>query len=93
MGQRAVRLDQLDYVITFGKVYDRAGATWFVLRRKDIPPDDLVYDWIAKMVGVVVCTEDGSVSTVYHREDPSHHVRQKVKYDRRRSRHDEPDAA
>ena len=86
MQQRCIREARLDYVLTYGKVYDRAGATWYVLRRKDIPREDRSNDQILKMVGVVVCMESGVVTTVYHNERPGHHIRQKPKHDAR-SRH------
>ena len=77
-------MDALVYAISFGKKYNRAGATWFTLRLKDVPREDRSSDRILKMVGVVVCMECGVVSTVYHNERPSHHVRQKSKRNLRR---------
>ena len=82
MGQRCIRSERLGYVLAWGKVYDRAGATWYVLRRKDIPLEDRTNDQILKMVGVVVCVEADEVTTVYHRARPGLHIRKKPKHDR-----------
>jgi hypothetical protein len=93
MDQRCIRQDRLSYVVVHGKVYDRAGATWYVLRSKDIPLEDRSNDEILKMVGIVVCVEFGVVSTVYHNDRPGHYVRQKQKYDRRSRPHDADEIA
>jgi hypothetical protein len=86
MEQRCIREHRLSYVVEHGKVYNRSGATWHVLRLKDVPPEDRSNEKILKTVGVVVCVEFGVVSTVYFNERPSHHVRRKPKYDRRAER-------
>lgn len=92
MSQRCIREDRLAYVVDHGKVYNRAGATWYVLRSKDIPREDRSNDHVRKMDGIVVCVEFGVVTTVYHNDRPGHYVRQKHKYDRR-TRPDDADAS
>jgi hypothetical protein len=79
MGQRGIRADQIDYVMRFGKVYDRAGATWYVLRRKDVPTDDLAIAHVQKSIGIIVCVVDSRIATAYHRDRPSHYIRCKAK--------------
>ena len=79
MCQRNISQVQLDYVLDWGKIYDRAGAMWYVLRGKDIPPEHRCDREITKMNGIVVCLEADTVSTVYRHDRPSHHVRQKSK--------------
>lgn len=80
MKQRSVSDDELAYVVEYGKVYDRAGARWYVMRRKDIPEVDRSNRRIDRTDGVVVCVEDDVVSTVYRNERPSIHIRKKTKY-------------
>ncbi len=79
MCQRNIRCWQIDYAQSFGKRYNRAGAEWLVIRRKDIPPQDRRECWAEKTVGLVVCIEHGVVSTAYYRDDPSHYIRCKPK--------------
>jgi len=81
MDQRCIRDDRLAYVVAYGKVYNRAGATWYVLRRKDIPVADRVDDSIRKLDGIVVCPHGDRVATVYHNDRPSIHIRKKSKRD------------
>jgi hypothetical protein len=83
MAQRSVSKAQIDYVLGHGKEYNRAGATWFVLRWKDLPKADRAVGLYEKAVGLVVCMADDSVLTVYKRERPSIHVRKKEKRDQR----------
>ena len=79
MDQRGIRDWQLSVALTYGKKYNRAGAEWRVVRRKDLPKDVLRERWADKSVGLVMCIEKGVVSTVYYRDDPSHHIRSKSK--------------
>lgn len=81
MDQRCIREPRLAYVVAHGKVYNRAGATWYVLRRKDIPAADRSIDSIRKIDGIVVCVEEDTVTTVYHNKRPSTHIRKKCKHD------------
>lgn len=79
MSQRGVRHWQLPYALDLGKQYNRAGAEWRVVRRKDIPPKDRGTCWAEKTVGLVVCIERGVISTVYYTDNPSHYIRCKPK--------------
>lgn len=81
MDQRCIREDRLAYVVEHGKVYNRAGATWYVMRLKDIPAADRANDSIRKIDGIVVCVQDDMVMTVYHNDRPSTHIRKKSKHD------------
>lgn len=93
MGQRCIREDRLAYVIEHGKVYNRAGATWYVMRLKDIPEAERSIDSIRKLDGIVVCVQDDEVKTVYHNDRPSTHIRKKSKHDIRRTNRGEPETA
>lgn len=85
MNQRAVSSDQIAYTMLNGKVYDRAGARWYVLRWKDVPETDRKIRLQDKAVGLVVCVVDDEVATVYKRERPSLYIRKKPKFSRQRS--------
>ncbi len=89
MAQRSVQATQIDYVLLYGKVYDRNGAHWLVLRRKDVPVEDQGNPLIDKVIGLVICMEVGEVSTVYKRDRPSLYIRKKPKHDRRGNRREE----
>lgn len=93
MDQRCIRADRLAYVVEHGKVYNRAGATWYVLRRKDIPVADRGNDSIRKLDGIVVCVHDDRVATVYHNDRPSIHIRKKSKRDLHTHHHGAPEMA
>ena len=93
MGQRCIRENRLAYVVKHGKVYNRAGATWYVMRRKDIPEADRANDSIRKIDGIVVCVQGDMVMTVYHNDRPSTHIRKKSKHDNHTHRWGEPDMA
>ena len=79
MRQRCIRDWQVDYALRYGKRYNRAGAEWRVIRRKDLRPADRETMWAEKLDGLVVCIEHGMVSTVYFTDRPSLHVRRKSK--------------
>jgi hypothetical protein len=80
MSQRSVSERQLAYILEYGKEYNRAGATWYVLREKDVPPADRADEVVEKAIGAVVWVTEGQVVTVYKRERPSLYVRKKPKY-------------
>lgn len=79
MDQRGVRSAQLSIALEYGKVYNRAGAEWRIVRRKDLPKDILRENSVEKSVGLVVCIEGGEIATVYFRDDPGHYIRCKSK--------------
>ena len=93
MAQRCIRDDRLAYVVENGKVYNRAGATWYAMRLKDIPEADRANDSIRKTDGIVICVQGDEVVTVYHNDRPSTHIRKKSKHDNRNLCRDEPDTA
>lgn len=78
--QRALSPEQIAYVLMYGTLIFRAGALFYVLRRRDIEPDDLRSDDIAKLIGTVVLESEGVITTVYRNAQPLRHVRKKQKY-------------
>jgi hypothetical protein len=85
MDQRAVRKALIAYAMLHGKIYDRAGARWYVVRWKDMPAADRKDSSLARAAGLVVCEIDGVVETVYKRERPGIYIRKKPKNDCRRN--------
>lgn len=79
MRKRHISLWQVQYARLHGKRYNRAGAEWWVIRRKDIPIMDRNPENLSKLDGLVVCLENGVVATVYRRRRPSLYVRSKPK--------------
>jgi len=79
MSQRSIHPWQIVYALDLGKQYNRAGAEWRLVRRKDIPPEERGTRQAEKTVGLVVCIERGVIETVYYRDKPSHYIRCKPK--------------
>ena len=65
---------------------ERAGATFYVLRQRDILEDDRRHDHIARLAGTVIVAQDEVVITVYRNSAPIHHVLRKRKYVQQRDR-------
>lgn len=78
--QRALSPEQITYVLMYGTPIFRAGALFYVLRRRDIEPDGLRSDDIAKLIGTVVLESEGVITTVYRSTQALRHVRKKQKY-------------
>lgn len=79
MRKRHISHWQIMYARQHGKRYNRAGAEWWVLRKKDIPLRDRGNECVMKSNGLVVCIENGEVTTVYFRSRPSKYIRCKHK--------------
>ena len=82
--QRNLRLDQLSYVLAYGVLVCRTGATFHILRHCDIDPNDLRRDDIARLEGSVVLIEDDTVITMYRNRRSYHQIHKKQKYVRSR---------
>ncbi|HEU0027582.1 MAG TPA: DUF4258 domain-containing protein [Ktedonobacterales bacterium] len=83
--QRAARrnltLDAVRYVITYGREFHRTGVTFFVLRRRDIPREDLRLPWVARLEGVAaLVASDGAVITLYRNPAAARAIVRKLKY-------------
>ena len=55
----------------------RSGAVWYVLCRRDIPPEDRQRKDVARLVGFVVCVEHGVVSTLFRNPEPLRYIDRK----------------
>jgi hypothetical protein len=81
--QRNLALDAVRYVITFGREVHRTGVTFFVLRRRDIPREDLRLPWVARLEGAVaLIARDGAVITLYRNPAAARAILRKMKYGR-----------
>ncbi len=83
--QRSLSEDELEYVLTWGQVFHRAGVVICYLREKDIPPQHQRMECWHKIVGTaVVLARDGSmVITVWrNRKMGLKNIRRKIEYDR-----------
>ncbi len=80
MAQRNYSGEDIRYIIEHGTVIYWAGAKWFILRRRDVPRRDRRQSPVMRLVGTIVCLEQGVMSTVFRHEDPLHYVLRKQKY-------------
>ena len=79
--QRNLALDAVRYVITYGREFHRTGVTFFVLRRRDIPREDLRLPWVARLEGAVaLVARDGAVITLYRNPAAARAILRKMKY-------------
>jgi hypothetical protein len=61
--RRGLTIEEIEYVLMFGKRYHRAGAVFYFLREKDLPEGDQRRDFCNRLVGTAVVL-DKSKSTV-----------------------------
>ena len=60
--QRRLSLETMNYIITYGQCFYKAGAKFYYLRLIDLPEWDLANDKWRKLVGsAVVLTKDGRI--------------------------------
>ena len=79
--QRNLALDAVRYVMTYGREYHRTGVTFFVLRRRDIPREDLRLSGVARLEGAVaLVASDGGVITLYRNPAAARAILRKMKY-------------
>ncbi len=88
MAQRNVSLSDLEYVLEHGERIYRTGITIYVLRKRDILPNDRKNSTITRLHGTAVLTgftRDGrlEVITIYRNQSARKDIRSKLKYDRR----------
>jgi hypothetical protein len=69
--QRNLSLEDVEYVMEFGRPLRSYGARLFVLRGIDIPADHRRYDSVTRLEGTVVVASEDVVITVYrcHRRE------------------------
>lgn len=79
--QRNLATDAVRYIMTFGRDYRRTGVTFYVLRRRDIPREDLRLPWVARLEGAVaLVSSDGEVITLYRGQAAMRAIPRKMKY-------------
>jgi len=82
--QRSLSEDELEYVLTWGQVFHRAGAIICFLREKDIPPQDWHVERWHRIAGtaVVLARDSYTAITVWrNRKLGLKNIRRKAKYD------------
>src|SRR5688572_14378640 len=89
MAQRNISFSDLDYVLEYGERVHKTGVTIYVLRKRDIPQNDLKRAEVTRLEGTVVLTgfsQEGNLEiiTVYRNKSASRTLRGKTKYDNRR---------
>lgn len=83
MAQRNLSLDDVLFVLEYGKCYHRAGAMFFYLRGKDIPKKQRKDNRIAQLEGatVILSRDAPAILTVYRNRDRGlRHIKRKCKY-------------
>ena len=79
--QRNLAQDAVRYVMTYGRECHRTGVTFVVLRRRDIPREDLRLPWVARLEGsVALVASDGAVITLYRNLSAARAILRKMKY-------------
>ncbi|NJC98770.1 MAG: hypothetical protein C3F07_05820 [Anaerolineales bacterium] len=89
MAQRNLSIDNLEYVLAYGERIHTTGITVYVLRKRDIPPEDRTRSEITRLEGTGVLTgfaQDGAleVITTYRNKNTAKTFRVKPIYDRRK---------
>lgn len=75
MERRRIDLRQVELALCWGLELHRAGAVFFVLRRRDIPHELRTDPAIRRAEGTTVVLEDGRISTVYRNTNIKHLLR------------------
>jgi hypothetical protein len=79
--QRNLSAASVRYILAFGCEYQRTGVTFFILRRCDIPREDLRDPKYARLIGaIVLVSEDGAIITVYRNPEAARAIARKMKY-------------
>ena len=77
MIERRISQAEAYYVLDYGSIRQKAGAVWYVLCDDDIPPEDHIRNDVARLVNLVVCVEDGVVSTLFWNSEPLRYIDRK----------------
>lgn len=81
LAERHLTGEHVDYVLRYGCRVRRTGVTFYVLRRCDIPRDDLRLDCFARLEGAIaLVARDGTVITMYVNKDALIDIRKKMKH-------------
>lgn len=81
LAQRAIPDTQLAYVLEHGVPVQRTGVTFYILRDRDIPPQDRRQDAIARLAGTAILVgPNGRVITAYRNPRALRTIQKKPKY-------------
>lgn len=81
LAQRAIPHARLAYVLEHGLPVQRTGVTFYVLRDRDIPPEDRHEDAISRLAGTAVLIgANGRIITAYRHPNVLRTIQRKVKY-------------
>lgn len=72
MTRRRIRQRDIDLALQLGHEHHAAGATFFVLRKRDIPRDLQHDSDVRRAEGTTVVLEHGRISTVYRNRSIRH---------------------
>lgn len=78
MLQRRISKVEAYYIIDHGLICQKSGAVWYVLRNCDVPPEDHCRKDVARLVDLVVCVENGVVSTIFRNPEPLRYIARKA---------------
>ncbi|MFC1878920.1 hypothetical protein ACFLZW_03305 [Chloroflexota bacterium] len=84
MSQNALSQDEIHYVITHGQRFDKAGAMFFYLRKRDIPDWDRLDDRWMRLAGtaVILTKDERLVITVWRNQSRGlRHIKRKPRYE------------
>lgn len=86
MAQRNLSGKDVDYIRSYGRCLHRAGAVFYFLARRDMPPQDLADASKVRLEGsvAVLDKEEKEVITVYRNRQAWKKIRRKAKYYRRK---------
>ena len=85
LAQRGLSLDDVEYVVAYGRSYHRAGARHCFLGERDIPAEDRANDRFARLEGTTILLDsrtENMVITAYRNRRGLKTVRRKAKYGR-----------
>ena len=77
MVERGISQAGACYIIDHGSIRHRSGAVWYVLRRRDVPPEDRHRKDVARLVDMVVCVEHGVAATLFRNPEPLRYIDRK----------------
>lgn len=72
MTRRRIRQRDIELTLQLGYEHHAAGATFFVLRRRDIPKELLDDPLVRRAEGTTVVLERGRIATVYRNRSIRH---------------------
>ncbi|MFI5273798.1 MAG: hypothetical protein ACHQ4H_12265 [Ktedonobacterales bacterium] len=79
--RRNVWRDGVEYVTTYGRMYQRTGAIFYFLGVRDVPAEDRRNPRASGLVGtVVIVASNGNVITTYRNRNAPRTIARKAKY-------------